>query len=160
MNAAQDLVAGLDDHQAIVARLDPAITRDDTGRKEVFELGDQLDAGVTATDHAHGQHPPAALPVGLMISVLGQVDQVIAQEHGIVEPLVVQRVLLDAGNAEGRRHAADRDHQPVIVDGALGEDHPPAGQVDVADGVAPEAEPSGPSDIPDRLDDVAWLDQR
>ena len=158
MDPAQDLVAGLDDDQPVVARIDPAIARHDVGTKEILQLGDQLDAGIAAADHADGQHPPAALPVGLVVGVLGQVDEVITQEHGVVESLVAERVLLDAGNAEGRRDAAEGDHEPIVGDGAVGQDHAPAGQIDALHGVAPEAEAPRASDVADRLDDVARLD--
>ena len=101
MHAAQDLRAGLDDQQAIVARIDAAIARHDVGVEEVLQFRNKLHAGVAAAHHAQGQQPPARGRVGLVGGVLGEVDDVVAeQEDRVVEPLVAERVLRDAGNAK------------------------------------------------------------
>src|SRR5262249_17302053 len=50
-------------------------------------------------------------------------------------------------------------HESIVVDGTLGQDHAPRGEVDVANRIAPEAEPARPPDVADRLHDVAWLHQ-
>src|SRR5262249_36982392 len=70
------------------------------------------------------------------------------------------RVLLDAGDAERRRRPAQRDHEPIVRNDALGEDHAMAHEVHVLHGVPPEPEAPSAAEVPDRLHDVARLDER
>ena len=95
-----------------------------------------------------------------MVGVLGEIDQVIAQEDRVLQLLVVQRARLDARDPEGRRDTAERDDETVVVDHALGQVDPPCVEVDALDAIAPEAEPPAPPDIADRLHDVPGLDER
>ena len=74
--------------------------------------------------------------------------------------MVVERVGLDAGHPEGGRGAAQRDHESIVVDGALGQVHAPGLEVDALYAVATEAEAPAAPDVADRLDDVARLHQR
>ena len=95
-----------------------------------------------------------------MIGVLGEIDQVIAQEHRVLQLLVVQRPGLDARDPEGRRDPAERDDETVVVDHALGQVDPPRAEIDTLDAIAPEAESPASPDVADRLHDVAGLDER
>ena len=95
-----------------------------------------------------------------MISVLGKIDEVITQAHGVLEPLVRHRVLAHAGDAEGGGGAAEGDDEPVVLHRPLGEEDAPTREVEVDHLVAAEAEPSGPADVTNGLDDVARLHQR
>ena len=95
-----------------------------------------------------------------MVGVLGEVDDVVAQQDPVLQRLVVQRVGLDPGNAEGGRGAAQRHHEPVVVDGPLGQVHAPGVEIDALHAVATEAEAPVAPDVADRLDDVARLHQR
>ena len=160
VHAAQDLLAGLQQQQPVVLGTDAAIARHHVGREEVLQLGDQLDAGVAAAHHADREHAAAHGGVGLVVGVLGEIDQVIAQQAAVLERLVLERVVLDAGDVEGRRDAAQRDHQPVVVHHALGQVNAPGVEVDALHPVAAEAEAAGPADVADGLHDVARLDQR
>ncbi len=114
VDAAQDLVARLDEQQPVVARIDAAITRHDVALEEVLQLRDQLDAGISTSDDTHGEHVAPGGRVGLVVGVLGRVEDVVAQHDAVLEPLVAERMLLHPRHAEARHHAADRHHQPIV----------------------------------------------
>jgi len=80
VDAAQDLVARLDEQQPVVARIDAAITRHDVALEEVLQLRDQLDAGISTSDDTHGEACwRRAAGSGSLVGVLGRVEDVVAQ---------------------------------------------------------------------------------
>src|SRR5690606_29057939 len=89
-------------------------------RHAVGQLPDKFDAGETGAADDEGQ---IIRPVGFALVFGEHVFNVLAdQVHG-VDAAVVQGVLLQAGNAERLRFPAETDHEVIVGQRAVGQNH-------------------------------------
>ena len=84
--------------------------------RERAELGEDLDAGEAAADDDEGEQA-LALGTGREVRRLVEVrEHAVADRDGLFDRLEADRVVGDAGDREGARDGAARDHDDVVVE--------------------------------------------
>ncbi len=114
----QEPLEGVDEDDAVIALLQAAVVVE--GAAEQFlDRGREFDAGCAAADDDDGEQGAAEFTVVGGLGLFEQVDEVVAQREGMAETLDLVGVLVDAGDVEGGRDAAEREDEVVVGKGQL-----------------------------------------
>src|SRR5713226_1326050 len=158
MHAAENFRRGFQDDQANLRRRNAAIAPRSVAMHEVVEFADELDAGVTAADRYERQQLAPELRILRVVGVLEDIEDALAEHHGVFERLEVPGMLGRSGNAEIIRAASQGDHQSVVVERAGSEFDAARIQINGARLIAPEAKPARPSNVAKGLNNMPRID--
>src|SRR5260370_6330150 len=158
MHAAENFRRGLQDDQANLRRRNAAIAPGNVAMHEVVEFADQLDAGVTAADHHERQQLAPKFRILRVVGVLQDIEDALAEHHGVFERLEVPGMLGRSGNPAIICAASQGDRQSVVVERAGSEFDAARIQINGARLIAPEAKPAQPSNVAERLNNVPPID--
>src|SRR3989454_4219409 len=158
MHAAQNFRRALTDNQADLRRRNAGIAPGNVAMHEVVEFADQLDAGVTAADHHERQQLAPKFRILRVVGVLQNIEDALAEHHGVFERLEAPGMLGRSRNAEIIRGASQGDRKSVVVERAGSELDAARIQINGARLIAPEAKPPRPSNVAESLNNVPRID--
>ena len=109
VDLGQHPLGRLDQHPVHVGRVELGVVAQRVAG-HVLHLGQRLDAGVAAADEDERQRPPAGGRVHCGRRHVEPLQHVVAQPDRLADGLEADRVLAQAGDRQGPRHRAGRDH--------------------------------------------------
>src|SRR5690348_6402287 len=124
-------------------------------KEKILQIREQLDSGVSSPDHGNRKQLLLLGGIGRMVRVLAQIQDVLAQHHGVLQRPEFVRVLSRARSLEIVRPAAQRDDQRIVFDRPRGGLDAAGVNVDRVDGAPQKAEPPAAPYVANRLRDVA-----